>query len=270
MKCPSKNRAFTLVESMAAIALLAFICASVWLVLERCTASAADSVQRMRAFEIARDNMEKMLGSDSVEEKTEYGTSEEYPDIRWQTTTESFYEPMTSSMWARGVCSAEYTDSAGTTQNVELTTWLTKLSAAQIKQLGDKAELQKKILAKYILATEELAAEFAGVDIKTIQQWVKNGMPMTIDSEYLKPWLDLYLQTNGKPTDQDKQDLLTKYPELSSARPSKSTADKSASPALQTPGETETKTQPDSENAPSEEIDPELQKEIDKMMKETP
>ena len=82
---PMPRKAFTLIESMAAIALLAFICVSVWVVLERCTAAAVDSTQRMRAFEIARDNMEKLLGADSVQESTEYGTSEKYPDIRWQT-----------------------------------------------------------------------------------------------------------------------------------------------------------------------------------------
>jgi hypothetical protein len=265
---PMPRRAFTLAESMAAIALLAFICASVWLVLERCTASAADSVQRMRAFEIARDNMETLLGSDSVEEKTEYGISEQFPDIRWQTTVESFYEPITSSMWVRGVCSAEYTDWAGTTQSVELTNWLTKLNNAQMKQLADKAALQKKVLAKHIIATDELAAEFAGVEIKTIQKWVKNGMPMTADREYLKPWLDLYLQTNGNPTDQDLQDTLSKYPELSSTRPTKPTEDKTATPASKSPETPGAQAQPGSDMTTPDEIDPELKKQIDELMKE--
>ncbi len=140
----ARQRAFTLVESMAAVTLLAFIGISVWVVLERCTASAADSVQRMRAFEIARENMEKILGLDSVQEMTEYGTSEKFPDIRWQTTIESFYEPATSQMWVRAVCSAEYTDTSGEPQNVELTNWLTKLSNAQMTQLTQKSELQKQ------------------------------------------------------------------------------------------------------------------------------
>jgi prepilin-type N-terminal cleavage/methylation domain-containing protein len=267
-------RAFTLIESMAAIALLAFICASVWLVLERCTAAAADSTQRMRAFEIARDNMEKLLGSDSVQESTEYGTSEKFPDIRWQTTVESFSEPLTSRTWVRGVCSAEYTDSTGTAQIVELTNWLTHLSDAQMKQLMEMSEQQKKVLAKHILATEELAAEFAGVSTKTIQQWVKNGMPMTQDHEYLKPWLDLYLQTNGNPTDQDMQDTLAKFPELSATRPAKPAQDKPTTPGSQpgsqspeTPG-AQKQVQPNPETASPEEIDPELQRQIDQLMRE--
>ena len=263
---------FTLVESMASVALLAFIGASVWLVLERCTASAADSIQRMRAFEIAHENMEKLLGSDSVQEMTEFGISEKFQDIRWQTSVEGFYEPATSSMWARAVCSAEYTDSGGETKNVELTQWLTRLTNAQSQQLAAKAAMQKKLLIKYIIATEELAAEYAGVDAKTIGQWVKNGMPMTESNEYLKPWLDLYLQTNGNPTEQDRQDTLAEYPELSSTRPKKPTQDGLTTPGSQSPATPESQVQPDSDSSNPEtttpkELDPELQKIIDKLKK---
>jgi hypothetical protein len=252
---------------MAAITLLAFICVSVWLVLERCMAAAVNSTQRMRAFEIARDNMEKLLGADSVQETTEYGTSEKFPDIRWQTTVESFSEPITSHMWVRGVCSAEYTDSAGTPQNVELTNWLTNLSESQAQQLMERSEQQKKVLAKYTIQTEELAAEFAGVNTQTIRQWVKNGMPMTQDREYLKPWLDLYLQTNGNPTDQERQETLARYPELSATRPTKSA--QATAPESKSPETPVTQNQAGSETESPEEIDPELQKEIDKLMKES-
>ena len=268
-----RHRAFTLVESMAAVTLLAFIGISVWVVLERCTASAADSVQRMRAFEIAHENMEKILGSDSVQETTEYGTSEKFPDIRWQTTIESFYEPLASHMWVRAVCSAEYTDTSGETQNVELINWLTKLSDEQMRQVTAKSELQKQQLAKHVIATEDLAAEFAGVTVETIKQWVKNGMPMTDANEYLKPWLDLYLQTEGNPTDEDMQNTLTEYPELSITRPKKATADKTTTPALQKPEEPGSQAQPgvdssDAEQmAPDSNIDPELKKQIEDLLR---
>jgi hypothetical protein len=270
--CGKKHRAFTLVESMAAVALLAFIGASVWLVLERCTASAADSIQRMRAFEIAHENMEKLLGLDSVQEKTEYGISEKFQDIRWQTSVEGFYEPIKSHMWARAVCSAEYTDSGGETKNVELTHWLTRLTDAQSQQLIERSAMQKKLLIKYVIATEELAAEYAGVDAKTIQQWVKNGMPMTESGEYLKPWLDLYLQTNGSPTEQDRQDTLAEYPELSITRPQKATRDGLTTPGSQLPATPESQVQPGSDSSNPEtttpkELDPELQKIIDKLKK---
>ena len=268
----ARRAAFTLVESMASVALLAFISASVWLVLERCTASAADSIQRMRAFEIAHENMEKLLGSDSVEEKTDYGISEKFQDIRWQTSVESFSEPVTSHMWARAVCSTEYTDSGGETKNVELTHWLTRLTDAQSAQLTARSAMQKQLLVKYIVETEELAAEYAGVDAKTIQQWVKNGMPMTESGEYLEPWLDLYLQTDGNPTEQDRQDTLAEYPELSITGPKKATQDGLTTPGSQSPATPESQVQPGSnssnpETATPEELDPELQKKIDELMK---
>ncbi len=272
----ARRKAFTLVESMASVTLLAFIGISVWVVLERCTASAANSVQRMRAFEIARENMEKILGLDSVQEMTEYGTSEKFPDIRWQTTIESFYEPATSQMWVRAVCSAEYTDTSGEPQNVELTNWLTKLSNAQMTQLAQKSELQKQQIAKHIITTEELAAEFAGVTVETIRQWVKNGMPMTDAGEYLKPWLDLYLQTDGNPTEEDMQSTLTEYPELSITRPKKATADKATTPTpdSQKPEEPGSQAQPDADSpdtkqtAPDDSnMDPELKKQIDDLLR---
>ncbi len=226
--------AFTLIESMVAVALLAFIGASVWLVLERCTASAADSIQRMRAFEIAHENMEKLLGSDSVQEMTEYGISEKFPDIRWQTIVESFSEPIASRMWVRAVCSAEYTNTAGETRSVELTHWLTDLTDEQVQQLTQRNELLKQALTKYIIETEELAAQYAGVNVETIRQWVKNGMPTTPEGACLKPWLDLYLQTDGKPTEQDKQNTLSEYPVLSSTGPKKTTPDQLTEPGSET------------------------------------
>jgi len=268
----ARRKAFTLAESMAAVTLLAFIGISVWVVLERCTASAANSIQRMRAFEIARENMEKILGLDSVQETTEYGTSEKFPDIRWQTTIESFYESATSHMWVRAVCSAEYTDTSGEPQNVELTNWLTKLSDAQMAQLTQKSALQKQQIAKHIIATEKLAAEFAGVTVETIKQWVKNGMPMTDAGEYLDSWLDLYLRTDGNPTEEDKQSTLTEYPELSITRPKKATADKTTTPDSQKPGEPGSQAQQGTNSSGTEptapdDTDPKTKKQIDDLLR---
>ncbi len=251
-KCHRVSRAaFTLIESMAAVALLAFIGASVWLVVERCMISAADSMQRMRAFEITRENMEKLLGSSSVQEMTEFGISEKFPDIRWQTVVESFYEPIASRMWIRAVCSAEYTDTAGENRDVELTHWLTDLTDEQVQQLMQRDELLKQSLAQYIIETEELAAQYAGVDVETIRQWIQSGMPTTAEGACLKPWLDLYLRTDGKPTEQDKQNTLSEYPELSATEPTE-------------PG-SEIAPSPDSLTLP-EDIDPELREKLKQLL----
>ena len=209
----NRENGFTLTETMAAVMILAFVSTSVWVVLERCMTSTADSAQRMRAFEITRENMEELLVSDSVEEAAEYGISDRYSDIQWQTTVETFSEPLTSRMWAQAICSAEYTDVAGEVQTVELTHWLTKLSKQQMEQLKNRDEE----LAEHIIETEQDAAEYEGVDVETIRQWVASGMPTTSDGAYLKPWLDLWADTGGAPSPQDKQDVLSQYPELATA-----------------------------------------------------
>ena len=126
---------FSLIEAAAAVVILGIICTSVLVVINRAMASTVDSVLRMKAFEVARENMEQLLSSDSVSEMTEYGFSEKYPDITWQTTVETFYEPITNDMWLEATCLAEYTDTKGQAQTVELAHWLTKLSKQEIQQI---------------------------------------------------------------------------------------------------------------------------------------
>lgn len=209
----TRQAGFTLIESMTAATLLVFIGSSVWIVLDRCMVSAADATQRVRAFEIARENMEKLIGTDTVQETTEYGASEKFPDIRWQSTIESFYDAQSTGMWVRAVSRAEYTDTAGETKAVEFTHWLTALSPEQAQQLMERREKQQQELAKHIIETEELAAQYAGVNVETIREWAKNGMPAP-DGAYIKPWLDLYLATDGRPTPAEKQEVIAQYPEL--------------------------------------------------------
>jgi hypothetical protein len=164
-------------------------------------ASAADSVLRMQAFMVAREKLERILASNSVKEMIEYGTSEKYPDIEWETTVETFYESVTSKMWVRAVCLAEYIDAEGENQTVELTHWLTDLNEQQIQELMK----QEQLSPEQILETIQQAAEYAGVDVDTIQQWIDNGMLLTEDGFFIKNELDLYKQTDGNPTEEDRR-----------------------------------------------------------------
>jgi hypothetical protein len=269
MNCPSKNReqrtedriqlsvirhpssvfrlrGFTLIETMTAVALLVFIGASVWLVMERCMVGAADTTQRMRAFEIARENMEKLLGSVSVKETTEYGVSEQFPDIRWQTTVETFYAMLSSRTWVRAVCSAEYTDSAGERKTVELVHWLTDLTDEQTQLLQKNKALQEKLLAGLTIESEELAAEYAGVNVETIREWVRNGM-LKFNGAYLIPLLNLYKKTNGRPTDEQMRTLKEKYPALPMAE-----SPIGQEETQEQPQQTETPDEPANEETPPE------------------
>ena len=194
--------AFSLVETVTALIILALFSSTVLVVINRCMASAADSVIRMQAFEVARENMETLLSKGLVSEMTEYGSSDKYPQIQWQRTVETFYEPITSRMWVQAVCSAEYTDSQGQVQTIELTHWLTDVTKEQLLQIMQRQEKQAE--QDNIIKTAEEAAQYAGIDEQTLQQWLANGMATTEDGCYIKSWLDLYMQTDGAPSIEQK------------------------------------------------------------------
>ena len=195
--------AFSLVEVVAALVILAFVSSSVLVVFNRYMASAANSVLRMQAFEVARANMEELLTLDSVAESVEFGNSDRYPDIGWQTAVETFYEPLTSRMWIQAICSAEYTDSENEVQTVELTHWLTDVTKSQLLKILEQQQDAIERLADQVIETLEEAAEYAGVDQQTIQEWVGNGMPLTEEGFYIRGQLDLYRNSGGMPTPED-------------------------------------------------------------------
>jgi UDP-galactopyranose mutase len=136
------------VETVTALIILAMVTSSVLVVIDRCISSTADSAMRRQAFEVARDNMEAVLTSSLVSEMVEVGTSDKYPEIQWQTSIEPFYEPVTKKMWVQATCSAEYTDTAGELQTVELTHWLTDLTKEQLLEIIEQRQIEKQRLAK--------------------------------------------------------------------------------------------------------------------------
>ena len=201
----TKQNAFSLIEVMTALAILAIVSSSVLVVIIRCLASAADSALRMQAFEVARENMEKLLASSSLEQSVEYGESEVYPGIIWETVVETFYEPITARMWVRGVCSAQYGDAQGQEQTVELTHWLTDLTKGQLLQIMRDEQHETDQLASELIETVEEAAEYAGVDAETIEQWVENDLATTEDGSFVKSNLDLYRLNDGNPSAEEKK-----------------------------------------------------------------
>lgn len=212
LKCNTTAEAFTLVEVVAALVILALLSSGVFVVINRCVTSAADSALRMRAFEVARENMEKLLASDSVTETVDYGNSDKYPEIKWQSVVETFYEPITNRMWVRAVCSAEYNNSQGQTQTVELTHWLADVTKQQLLQIMEQEGAQ---LADQIIETIEEVADYAGVDVETIEQWLDNEMLTTEDGSFIKANLDLYMRSNGNPSDEEKGLQVQSVTELS-------------------------------------------------------
>jgi prepilin-type N-terminal cleavage/methylation domain-containing protein len=155
MECLRHNkiryRAFTMIEVSVALIILGMIAATVLVIINKAVDTVVVWQTKMQAFEIVRENMEQILAKKSVSDMFEYGTSETNPDITWETTVESFYEPITNKMWVRAVCSAEFPDSNDQPQKIELTQWLTGLSEKQIKQILE----QKQKLAEYQTTSDD-------------------------------------------------------------------------------------------------------------------
>jgi len=210
----SSDGGFGLMEAVAGLVILAFFGSGVLVVINRCMAWAAESALRMQAFEVARENMEKLLSSDSVKESSESGESEKYPDVKWQTDVETFYEPITSRMWVRGVCTADYEDASGELQTIELTHWLTNLSKEQLLEIMKGEEREKALLAGQLIETIEDAAAYAGVAVETVEQWLDNEMTTLEDGSFVKQNLDLYKNAAGNPTIEQKQTQVTSEAEL--------------------------------------------------------
>lgn len=217
---------FSLVEAVTALIILALISSSVLVVIDRCMTSTADLSLRMQAFEVARENMEALLSEDSVEEAIEYGSSDKYPAITWQTTVEAFYEPVTQLVWAKGVCTAEYTDASGQKQSVELTHWLTNVTKQQMLAFLRQRREEEALLAESVIGTVEEAAEYAGVDVETFKQWVDNGLVATEDGSFPKDNIDIFKQSDGNPPPEEKSkqveslDDIIKPPDNETGKPS--------------------------------------------------
>jgi hypothetical protein len=188
----------------------------VLLVINRCMASTANSAIQMEAFQVARENLEKVLAAESVGESVEYGTSELYPDISWQTVIETFSEPVTGQMWVRAVCSADYIDSTGETQTLELVHWIGSLTDQQMNQLAQGEDLEA-LAAEQLIDSVEEAADYAGVDADTIDEWVEKGLQMTDEGAFIKYNLDIYRQSGGEPSEEDMARQVRSIEELAAA-----------------------------------------------------
>jgi hypothetical protein len=81
MSCRSKKfdvrkKAFSLVEVAMAVMILDLVFLSVLVVIDRCVDSVAGSAMRMRAFEVARENMEKLLAFQVGLRKFQFASNE--------------------------------------------------------------------------------------------------------------------------------------------------------------------------------------------------
>ncbi len=187
-----RRKAFTLVEVIAATTIIGILASSIMVVFIRCTSAVRDSTRRVQALEVARENMETLLGQENVSEQVVYGYSDKYPSIQWINRVETFYEPVRQKMWLRAICSAQYEDSGGETKSVEFTHWLTKLNKKQVQQIRDARRKMEDLAGQSGLNS-------LGQLPTTQQRPNKQNNPSTIElpenlsemtPEELKMWLD--------------------------------------------------------------------------------
>ena len=150
MKFRSNNnlifrKGFSLIEAVAALGVLAIITSSVLVIVDQCMNSVADMKLRRNAFEIARENMEILMTEKTVSEKSEFGVSELYPEIEWQTTIEMFLPQGSNDNWLKAVCSSQYYDSKDETRTVEFTAWLTMLSKKDVLTIQKNRKILQEI-----------------------------------------------------------------------------------------------------------------------------
>ena len=137
-KSVPSGKAFTFTEVLFALSILAFICVSVLVVIERGIETAIELKDKKEAFELARENMEKLLAMSSVGEEVQYGVSENNPEIEWEVKVEPFYESQTGKVWAKAISSAIYYDKNNQEQKVEFTHWVTELPQEMMSSIiGD-------------------------------------------------------------------------------------------------------------------------------------
>ncbi len=194
---------FSLIETTAALVILSFFTTGILVVINRCVSGTADMALRRHAFQLVRNKMEDLLSSSSVRTMEEYGFSEVYPEVEWKTTVETFYEPVGGRMWTRAICSAEYPDSSGEYQSVELIHWLSNITQSQLAMILQERQKLKDEARRLLIDTLDRAAEYAETDEGTILEWIDKGMQLTEEGLFIKGQLDLYLRTNGEPTSEE-------------------------------------------------------------------
>jgi prepilin-type N-terminal cleavage/methylation domain-containing protein len=191
---------FTLLEILCALGILSLICSSAMVIMGNNKNSSYDVTMRLRAFEVAREHMEQMLVADTIEEYTEFGTSEKYPAIEWENTIETFYAPFEGQTWARARSIARYTSMDDTAtefadQEIELEHWLCPVKEADMAALD-----QLDGGPSGLLETIEQAAEFSGVGEQEVTTWLENGMVQTEEGYFIEANLALFMRAQDNPS----------------------------------------------------------------------
>lgn len=128
--------AFTIVEVLAAMIIVGMIAGSVMVVINNCIESIDEMCVRQEAFELAKENIEKVLLSSKVKESIESGTSDINPEVECEVKIRAEdSKTEDGGMWVQATITSTFKDENNKPQTIEFNTWLTKLTEAEEKQL---------------------------------------------------------------------------------------------------------------------------------------
>lgn len=202
-----KSSGFTLLEVVVALMLLGVICASLFVVMERCMVSVTDMIWERRAFEVARENLEQVLCRTSVNEQEDedYGQSERYPQIAWGTTMDIYTDPIDGSLsWLKVVCTAEYEDTEGETQTVSLSHLLCSISESE----DDPNQVDGFEDWKVYTSDNEAAADL-GIDVEQIIEFKDNDMLLTDANLCIRHNCQIFIDAGGDPNEVERARQVT-------------------------------------------------------------
>jgi hypothetical protein len=91
--------------------------------------------------------------------------------------------------------------------------WISQLTDQQAGALVGEQDLEK-LAAEQVIETDKEAATYAKVDADTIAQWLENGLVKTDDGMFLRYNLDVFIQTQGNPTPEQKAQQVESVREL--------------------------------------------------------
>ena len=137
-----KRKGFSLIEVGVSLILVGIISTTILSVYDRNMESAIDSTLKMNAFSVAREKLEEILAYDKVEESVDYGTTEMPPYIEWTTKVVPFYDQWSESMWVKAISIADYYDTKGEVQTVELEKWISKISKKQMETIAKQKDIE--------------------------------------------------------------------------------------------------------------------------------
>lgn len=159
-----------MVEALTALVIVGFTCGTVLIVINNSLDSMSDQESRLRAIDVARENIESLLAQTSLKEFSETGLSDLYPDIEWSRGIEVVEFQGTSDLWMKAFSTANFYNTDNELEEIEFINWLAPLTDQQQKQVLQDRQKEDEYLEEMqqeeLLEEEAADQEYDGEDME--------------------------------------------------------------------------------------------------------